>query len=183
MNGARQALIECGQHVHADAWPALSTMAGFEGAADAQIEALMKNHVLTAQVFVVCASNPVDQTCLEWMQQELGEQGYVKEGGGWSAIIRPLCFFLGGPHTGKEEKLVVGEIDLEQLGAVKVSVDAAGHYKRPEVLSFQTNRKMIWDDEKLMRGTDDERHDEDVVEKAVDQGEAKERARDLRGVS
>jgi nitrilase len=53
---------------------------------------------------------------------------------------------------GKEEKFVVGEIDLEQLGAVKVLVDAAGHCKRPEVLSFQANRKMIWDDKRLMKG-------------------------------
>jgi nitrilase len=180
MNGARQALIECGQQIHAGAWPALSTMAGFEAAADAQIEALMKNHALTAQVFVICASNPVDETCLEWMRKELGEQGYVKEGGGLSAIIHPFCIFLGGPHTGKQEKLVIGEIDLEQLGAVKVWVDAAGHYKRPEVISFQTNRKMIWDNEKLMRGKDD-RHGEDVVEKATDQGKAMEKASHLRG--
>lgn len=42
MNGARQALIEDEQHVHAGAWPALSTMSGFEAGADSQIEALMK---------------------------------------------------------------------------------------------------------------------------------------------
>jgi nitrilase len=79
--------------------------AGFEAAADAQIEAVIKNHALTAQDFVICASNPVDEICSEWMQKELGEQGYVKERGGWSAIIHPFCVFLGGPHTGKEEEI------------------------------------------------------------------------------
>lgn len=150
-------------------------MAGFDAAADAQIEAVMKNHALPAHVFVICASNPVDKRYLEWMQNELREQGYVKEGGGWSATIHPFCLFLGGPQTGKEERLVVGEIDLEQLGAVKVRVDAVGDYKRPEVLSFQTNRKMIWDDENLIRGKHDT-HDEDVVERAVDQAKAAENA-------
>ena len=118
MNGAGEALIECNQHVHAGAWPALSTMADFEAAEDVQIEALMRSYALTVQVFVVCASNFVDKMCLRWMEKEVGEQG-DEEGGGWSAIIHPFCMFLGGPYTDKEEKLVVGEIDLEQLGAVK----------------------------------------------------------------
>lgn len=170
MNGARQALIGDSQHVHAGAWPALSTMRGFEAAADAQIEALMKNHALTAQVFVVCASNPVDESCLKWMRENLGEQDYVKEGGGWSAIVHPFCMFVAGPHTGIEEKLVQGEIDLGQLGAVKVWVDAAGHYQRPEVLKFDVNRERIWhDEERIAGGKTDE---PDVVERAVEDGTA-----------
>ena len=147
MNGARQALIEDGQEIHAGAWPALSTMAGFESAADAQIEALMKNHALTAQVFVVCASNYIDSTCLDWMKDKLGEQDSVKEGGGWSAVIHPFCLFLAGPHTGSGEKLVKAEIDLSQLGQVKVWIDSSGHYKRPEVVKFAFEKKPIWPDD------------------------------------
>ena len=52
---------------------------------------------------------------------------------------------------------------------VKVWVDAAGHYKRSEVLRFQVDRKMIWDDERLLKGKDDG-HGEDVVEEAMHQG-------------
>jgi hypothetical protein len=33
-------------------------------------------------------------------------------------------------------------------------VDAAGQYKRPEVLNFQANRKVICNNDKLMRGED-----------------------------
>ena len=53
-------------------------MAGLEAVADIQIDALMKNHALTGQVFVVCASNHVDKTCLEWMEKNLGQQALVK---------------------------------------------------------------------------------------------------------
>lgn len=138
MNGARQALLEQGQHVHAGAWPALSTMAGFEAVADAQIEALMKTHALTAQVFVLCASNYVDETCLEWMAKNLGPQDFVKRGGGWSAVIHPFCSYLAGPCTGgDEERLVVAELDFASLGPVKVWIDGNGHYKRPEVLEMK----------------------------------------------
>ncbi|KAF2121310.1 carbon-nitrogen hydrolase [Lophiotrema nucula] len=151
MNGARQALITQNQHIHAGAWPALSTMAGFEAVADAQIEALMKAHALTAQVFVITASNYVDDTCLDWMRENLGEQDLVKAGGGWSSVLHPFCAFIAGPHTGAEEKLVQGEIDLSQLGLVKVWVDAAGHYQRPEILQFKFDSTPYWADEKKER--------------------------------
>ncbi|KAI3317678.1 carbon-nitrogen hydrolase [Xylariaceae sp. AK1471] len=103
MNGARQALITQNEHIHAGAWPALSSMVGFEDVADAQIEALMKAHALTAQVFVVTASNYVDETCLRWMRENVGEQDLVKAGGGWSAVLHQFCAFFAGPHTGAEE--------------------------------------------------------------------------------
>jgi len=147
MNGARQALIQDGEEIHCGAWPALSTMAGFEPAANAQIEALMKNHALTGQTFVICASNYVDDTCLNWMRDHLGEQNLVKAGGGWSAIIHPFCLFLAGPHEGATEKLVEAEIDLVQMGPVKVWIDSSGHYKRPEVINFSIDRKPIWTDD------------------------------------
>jgi predicted amidohydrolase len=151
MNGARQALITQNQHIHAGAWPALSTMAGFEAVADAQIEALMKTHALTAQVFVITASNYVDNTCLDWMKENLGDQDLVKAGGGWSSVLHPFCAFIAGPHTGAEEKLVQGEIDLSQLGQVKVWLDAAGHYQRPEVLRFSFDARPLWADEKVSK--------------------------------
>ncbi|OJD22901.1 hypothetical protein ACJ73_05753 [Blastomyces percursus] len=149
MNGARQALIADRQHVHAGAWPALSTIAGFEAVADAQMEALMKNHALTAQVFVISAANYVDETCLRWLRQNLGETDMVKAGGGWSAIIHPFCSYLAGPVTGEREELLEAEIDLAQVANVKIWVDGAGHYSRPEVVQFTVNQTAIWDDEKV----------------------------------
>ena len=148
MNGAREALIMDRQHIHAAAWPSLSTITGFDTVADIQIEALMKNHALTAQVFVISASNYVDQSCLQWMRENIGEQDLCKAGGGWSAIIHPFCFYLAGPTTGEKEELVTADIDLAQLSTVKVWVDTAGHYSRPEILQFNVDRKAVWADER-----------------------------------
>lgn len=152
MNLARQSLIDQNQQIHAAAWPALSIMSGFESAANSQIEALMKNHALTAQAFVICASNYVDETCVKWMEENLGKQDLVKEGGGWSAVVHPFCAFLGGPHTESEEKLVVADIDLGDLADVKVWIDAAGHYRRPEILSSALNGEAIWPDDVVAAG-------------------------------
>ncbi|KAJ6487191.1 carbon-nitrogen hydrolase [Mycena vitilis] len=147
MQLARQALLEQNEHIHAAAWPALNTMAGFEGVANAQIEALTKSHALMCQTFVICASNYVDETCLAWMERTLGAQDLVKRGGGWSGIAHPFCKMLAGPHEGETERLVEAEIDLGELAAVKVWIDAAGHYKRPEVLGLTVNKKPLWADE------------------------------------
>jgi len=147
MNLARQALIAQGQEIHAAAWPGLSTMAGFETVADIQIDAMMKTHALTAQAFVVCAGNPVDETCLRWMESALGPQKHITQGGGWSAVIHPFNQYLAGPHTGPEERLVTAGIDLADLGAVKVWVDSRGHYARPEILGLRVDRRPLWHDE------------------------------------
>ncbi|KAJ6601214.1 nitrilase [Mycena vulgaris] len=147
MQLARQALVEQDEHIHAAAWPALSTMAGFEATASSQIEALMKSHALMCQTFVICASNYVDEGCLTWMENNLGAQDLVKLGGGWSSIIHPFCEILAGPHEGTTERLVDAEIKLGDLAAVKVWIDAAGHYKRPEVLGLRIDKKSLWKDD------------------------------------
>lgn len=147
MNLARQSYIQQGQEIHVAAWPALSTMAGFEAVADAQIEALMRNHALTGQVFVVAASNPVDQTCLDWIENTIGPQDKVKLGGGWSAVTHPFNSHLAGPHTGSEEKLVIADINLGDLDIVKAWVDSRGHYARPEILRSAVNTSPLWHDE------------------------------------
>ncbi|KAJ7146334.1 carbon-nitrogen hydrolase [Mycena epipterygia] len=152
MQLARQALVEQNEHIHAAAWPSLSTMAGFEATANLQIEALMKSHALMCQTFVICSSNYVDETCLTWMERNLGKQDLVKPGGGWSSIIHPFCEILAGPHEGATERMVDAEIDLAQLSAVKVWIDAAGHYKRPEVLGLKVNKEALWKDEMSTEG-------------------------------
>lgn len=139
MNLARQALVLQGEQIHAGAWPSLSTMAGFEAVADSQIEAMMKNHAITGQCFVVCASSPVSEEMVAFMERELGPQSCTRAGGGWSAVIHPFTPCLAGPHLGSEEKLLVAEIDLDQISDVKLFVDSAGHYSRPEILSLKVD--------------------------------------------
>jgi predicted amidohydrolase len=152
MNLARQALIEQGQHIHVGLWPAMDTTHGFEGIASLQLEALMKNHALTGQVFSICASTYVDQSVLDWMEKNIGPQDKIKVGGGWTAIIHPFCNVIAGPEEGSEEKLVIAELDLAQIGLVKAFVDANGHFKRPEVFKLSVDSSQRWPDEQDVVG-------------------------------
>ncbi len=134
MNLARHALIAQGEQVHAGSWPGLSTLAGFTESFDSQVEAMSKNHAITGQCFVVVAGSPVTDDMLSEMSAALGPQDFLRAGGGWSAIISPDTTYLVPPHVGAEERLLVADAELDDILAMKVFVDAVGHYSRRELL-------------------------------------------------
>ncbi|MEM7570052.1 MAG: carbon-nitrogen hydrolase family protein [Pseudomonadota bacterium] len=136
MNLARQALAEQNMEIHAALWPALDTMVGFDQIANLQIQAMMQNHALTAQCFVISAASPVTQEMLDYLEANIGPQEFLSTGGGWSAIIHPFGPILAGPVTGLEEQLVMAEVDMSARADTKMWVDGSqgGHYSRPDVL-------------------------------------------------
>jgi predicted amidohydrolase len=134
MNLARQALIAQGLEIHCASWPTFATTHGRGTAFDTLVDTLMRAHALTGQCFVILAENPVSGQNLAIMEAELGPQHVVGTGGGFSAVYGPNGATLAGPHTGSDERLVVAEIDLDEIGRAKVLVDTAGHYARPEIL-------------------------------------------------
>ena len=98
------------------------------------VDALSRAHALSGQCFVIVAENPVTQEYLDILEDGLGPQDQLSTGGGSSTIYGPTGWPVAGPHTGLEEKLVVAEINLEDIALSKIIVDSAGHYARPEVL-------------------------------------------------
>ncbi|PWN86739.1 carbon-nitrogen hydrolase [Acaromyces ingoldii] len=145
MNLARHSLAQQGIQVHAAAWPSYSTLEGFpEGAPDAQIECLMKSHAMSAQTFVLAASCPVDETCLEWMKEKLGPQHLIGLGGGWSGIVSPWATHISGPVLGYGDRLLTARLDFESVLPLASWVDSAGHYGRPEVLKLTVDDSPTW---------------------------------------
>lgn len=129
------------QHVqiHTAHWPGLSSFGGMETVANPQVQAMMLNHALTAQCFVVCASSPTSQESIDYIEKALGPQSTVKPGGGWTAIVHPYTPIVSGPVTDGKEQLVSAEIDLDDIKDVKIWLDTTGHYSRPDIFQLQVD--------------------------------------------
>lgn len=134
MNLARHALILQGEQIHVSAWPTFATMKGRENWFDPHVDALSKVHAYSGSCFVIVAEDPITQANLNKIEQLLGHQDILKPGGGYSTIYSPREAYLAPVHQGLEEKLVVAEIDLDQINAAKIQHDSAGHYSRSEIL-------------------------------------------------
>ena len=134
MNLARHALILQHEQIHVSSWPTFATMQGNAGWFDSHVDALSKVHAYTGSCFVIVAQDPVTQANLDAIERRLGPQGVLGVGGARSAIYGPGEDFVAPPHTGLEEKLVIGEIDLDRIQAAKLQHDSAGHYARSEIL-------------------------------------------------
>ncbi|KAA6426358.1 MAG: nitrilase [Trebouxia sp. A1-2] len=124
MNLAREAMAEQRVQIHTAHWPALSSFGGFETVANPQVQAMMLNHALTAQCFVVCASSPTSQESIDHMEKAMGPQSMVKPGGGWTAIVHPFTPILAGPATDGEEQLVTAEVNLDEIKDAKEAMNA-----------------------------------------------------------
>jgi len=134
MNLARHALILQHEEIHVSSWPTFATLRGREGWFDPHVDALSKVHAYTGSCFVIVAQDPITQANLDRIEHLLGPQDVIKPGGARSAIYGPGEDFVAPPHTGLDEKLVIGEIDLDRIQAAKLQHDSAGHYARAEIL-------------------------------------------------
>jgi nitrilase len=59
---------------------------------------------------------------------------------GGSAIIAPNGRYITEPLFGKE-KLIVAEIDRNEIEEERMTLDVAGHYSRPDVFSFAVKQE------------------------------------------
>ena len=66
---------------------ASNTMSDYESGSNAQTEALVKNQALAGQIFIITASNYINDSCLDWMGNDSGQQDSVKAEGGWLAVV------------------------------------------------------------------------------------------------
>lgn len=73
------------------------------------------------------------------------ERGRLFDAGEWindgdAVVVEPKGKIIAGPHT-REKSILYAEIDVEEARRARRSLDVAGHYARPDVFSFEVDRR------------------------------------------
>jgi nitrilase len=129
---ARQALHTCGEDVHVAVWPTVlerhqlaSRHYAFEG----------RCFVLAAGSLMRAGALPAE---LERDAERAGSADTLVLRGG-SAIIGPDGNFIVAPVF-DEPAILHASLDTAQLDAERMTLDVAGHYSRPDILSLHVTR-------------------------------------------
>jgi nitrilase len=135
---ARAAMHQAGEAVHVAAWPTVN---------DAHLLA-SRSHAFEGRCFVLAAGTIQSRDdLLDGLARAGGNAdaeallrsmpaGQLQFGG--SAIIGPNGAVLA--QAGEAEELIVQEIDLNAIGAELTTLDADGHYARPDVFRLDIDR-------------------------------------------
>lgn len=128
----RYALQAQGEEIHVANWPGgLPWINGI-------IEAAIRHYAFEAQAFVINATAILTEEIIQGLGQG-GSVGRLKPGGGYSAIVAPGGKFLAGPVEDKET-ILYADLDFAAIADMKMIVDSAGHYARPDVVRLLLNR-------------------------------------------
>ena len=95
-------------------------------------------HAFVGECFVLNVQGTLDKDGYEKLCQTDYQHQFLREGGGWSAIIAPGGEYVTEPLE-EREGILYGELDFNAIADMAHWHDATGHYSRPDLLSLLVN--------------------------------------------
>lgn len=125
--------------IHAMSWPAYFGLGG--PAIATLVQASAVNFAIASGSFVVAACGALDEASMEAMSIPEADREILAQPGrlGGSLIVAPTGQTLAG-QMGAEAGILYADCDLSLISRVKLAMDFAGHYHRPDIFSLRVNR-------------------------------------------
>lgn len=143
MSTFRYALAAMGEQIHISNWPGLLKQGrnwDWQGFG----ESVIRSHAMMSQVFVVNSCSIIGPELFAAFEREGvantdENRAVLQHFVGFSSIISPFGTYLAGPEVNNEEKLLVAEINMEDIVEAKFAHNPLGYHDRWDVARVVLN--------------------------------------------
>ena len=129
----RQALHDCGEHIHIALWPNVHEM----------LQVASRSYAFEGRCFVVAVGQIMRAKDipegLGWPEKAKDNPDYLLLQGG-SCVVAPNGRYLLEPQFGREDVFWVDIDNLTEVYEEKMTLDVTGHYQRMDVFQFGVSR-------------------------------------------
>ena len=129
-----------GAQIHIASWP--NNFSRNEGQMCDVVNLASRSLAYKSGAFVLNACAIISDEMVERIAYVDDDRAFLadRDNGGGSSIVAPDATVIAGPMSGKEEGLLVADIDLRECIKAKTTHDYSGHYNRADVFSLVIDR-------------------------------------------
>ncbi len=135
------AMFSQNEQVHVASWPSFTTYEFAHAISHEMALATNKVYAIEGGCFVIAPTAIVSEEMIELLCDTPEKHELIRAGGGHTVIFGPDGAPLAEKLGENEEGIMYADIDLSVISIAKNSMDACGHYARPDIARLLFNNK------------------------------------------